>query len=390
MKIPKYQSISDFKYITRLQQKSSVSRKCTKKRNFLPLFGAMVGITVCLSGCVATLPETIDTLIGTKPKVDSKASTPSGSATVLFTEKKPNDSKRTAVPDGIFTEVFENGDDFYENFRFEDYMPEAFSSKILTKLTADRVSNQKHSNEFEKNVAVQKVQNTRRIMKTKNKSLPDYLAFKVAFNISPKNYLFDRGGFYLKPAYSFLPFSGPFKLNHQSIAASNLVQRPPGKDFDIIWGYGQTRDYTGNNLGFDNHRQKSKSYFEDFSTNLMTHIKVGYLNEQTSVGNYSSRKSNEYSRIKVNQNQFSEILKGGFPVGDSVGSVFYMGYVLVKVDKSNFTCLDRSVKQLGIVDCNVRVDPVKYVINNFLGKEKDSINPEVIDLINDKAIFDRL
>jgi hypothetical protein len=361
-----------------------------KNINYYPLFGATLGLTICLSGCLATLPESMNTLLVTKPSVDSAVSTVSGPVAAPVAMKKSSEAKRTAIPVGIFTESYENGDDFYENFRFEDYMPAAFSTKVLAKVTAGRIASQKYSNEFEKNIAIQKAQNTGRVMTSKDKLLPDYLAFKVAFNISPKNYLFDRGGFYMKPDYSYLPFSNWKKLNHQSIAASNLVERPGSKDFNISWGYGQERDYTGNNYGLDAHRKKSASYFEDFRIVLRTGIKVGYFNEQTLVGNYSSRKSNEYSRVKVNQSQFSEILKGGFPVGDSIGSVFYMGYVLTKIDKNSFTCNDKSQPQEGYVECTLRVDPVKYVVNNFLGKDKYSINPEAIDLINDKAIFDRL
>jgi hypothetical protein len=301
--------------------------------------------------------------------------------------------KRTEVPSGIFTESFENGDDFYENFRFEDYMPTAFSSGILTKLTAYRAGSQRYRNEFEKNIAIQKAQNGNQIMKSKDKLLPDFLAFKVAFNISPKSYLFDRGGFYIKPTYAYLPFVDYKKLNHKSIADSNLVERPGGKDFDIYWAYAQERDYTGNNSGLDVARAKSKTYFKDFRFELNTGIKVGYFNEQTRGGSYSSRKSNEYSRVKVNQSQFSDILKNGYPVGDSIGSVFYMGYALVKVNKNSFACNDLSDRtQAGsaYVECTLSVDPVKYVINNFLNNSKYNINPEVIDLINDKPIFDRL
>jgi hypothetical protein len=355
----------------------------------------VLSMAFVLSACLATLPESMNTLLGTKPSSDNTTVTSSGAASAPIVEKKPSESKRTAVPSGIFTETYENGDDFYENFRFEDYMPAAYSSAILSKMTAFRAGSQKYANEFEKNVAIQNASNTQRVMKSTDKVLPDYLAFKVVFDISPKNYLFDRGGFYLKPSYNYIPITGNPSgngWNHKSIADSNLVVRngSRGSDSAIFWRYGEERERDGRTYGIDAHFAKSASYFENFKLLLKTDIKIGYFEERTHGNSYSSRKSNEYVRIKANQAQFSEILKGGYPVGNSIGSVFYMGYALVRVNKNSFTCNDKVDRQAAYVGCELRVDPVKYVINNFLGKDQYRIDPEAIDLINDKAIFDRI
>jgi hypothetical protein len=80
--------------------------------------------------------------------------------------------------------------------------------------------------------------------------------------------------------------------------------------------------------------------------------------------------SNQLALMKTSLDEVRDILKKGFPYGG--GNRAYAGYSLVKVNNAECKATEKSTK---VVRCVIDTTPVKYTIENFMGKPQFEVVP---------------
>jgi hypothetical protein len=310
---------------------------------FVPLL-----LTV-LAGCVATMP---DTPIAQDERVQT-ASKPPVMVEKSFTPK-------IELPEGTV-----DGAKFMKEFRPELYLPNQQASNLFQTLVVNNIQAANFTNSLEKAAAVKTAKETPYVIDVEQKALPKYLVYRVAYVVSPNSVNPNTGHFYIKPNYS-AKIPG-LTFGHSDRVPCGSVQNC----FQSYISYG----LPDNGFEIASYPYKSSKNARNISQmELAVLVLPGFKTiKNVDLGRFKyeeQNSSNLYVLMTTSLDEVRDILKSGFSYGN--GSRAYTGYSLVKVNDVGCKVDDKSTKH---VRCTIDTTPVKYTVENFMGKPQFEMTP---------------